>query len=267
MPDIENPALEDTQSDSDTEDIDLDTESSEDSDTDSDAQQPDRIALLEQQVAALATQNTKLVRDFSAAVGRYQSLQDKLESGKGDTDKLTKQLAASLGAVETALDTILNDESVDPALRQKAQEAKTKAKAQSEIDDLKAQMEALKTAPKEIIKEIEDDSNDLSPLERVLNTMIVKAGFHPTRDFDWGEASQVFTAEGEDGVIGYFTTKISEKLAEAQTTSRRQARKDTASRTPNPASAARTPEQKLGDDTLSLDERLATLRAMISNRV
>ena len=249
-------------------DEELDTdEELEDSDSEetNEDEQPDKLVLLEQEVAALRAQNSKVVRDFNAAVGRYQSLMDRLESGKGDTDALVRQVNSSVGAVEQVLDTILNDESVDPELRRKAAEVRSRTKADSELATLKAQVEALQAKP--VTKAIVPDDGELSPLEDMLNKMIISAGFHPTRDFDWAEAGDVFAKGGDEAVIAYFTNKIVEKKTDASATNRRQERKTNASKTPDPASATKTPEQKLGDDTLSLDERLATLRSMIANRV
>jgi hypothetical protein len=225
----------------------------------------DRYAELEAKVTALATQNSKLIKDFNSAVGRYQSLMDKLESGRGDTDKLVQQVNSSVGAVEQVLDTILNDESVDPELRRKAAEVRSRTKAETDLATMKAELEALKT--QRVQTPPVADTEELSPLEDMLNRMIVAAGFHPTRDFDWAEAGAVFNRDGEEAVIAYFTNKIIEKKTEASATNRRQARKTDASKTPSPASATRNPEDRLGDESLSLDERLATLRSMIANRV
>lgn len=248
--------------------LDPDSDATDDTDADDSedkAPEPevDKLALLEQQVTALATQNAKLIKDFNSAVGRYQSLMDKLESGKGDTDALVRQVNSSVGAVEQVLDTILNDESVDPELRRKAAEVRSRTKADTELATIKAELEAVKTKQNTPQAEVDDD---LSPLEGMLNKMVIAAGFHPTRDFDWVEAAGVYEKDGEDAVISYFTNKIIEKKTEASATTRRQERKTNASKTPDPASATRTPEQKLGDNSLSLDERVATLRAMIANR-
>lgn len=256
MDDLDEQTLEDS---TEEENEELDSEDS----LEEEAQQPDKLALLEQEVTALKNQNAKTVRDFNAAVGRYQSLMDKLESGKGDTDKLVTQVHSSIGAVEQVLETLLSDDSISPEVRVKAQEIRNRTKAESDVASLRAEIEALKTTKTQPVQEVQ--SEDLSPLERVVHTMINKAGYK-IEDFDWAEANTKYTVGGDDEVLGYFTNKIADMKAEADAASRRQTRKTNASKSPTQVSNSRAPEETLGDDSISLDDRLATLRSMLANR-
>lgn len=251
------------------EDQDLPEDTQEESeDTEEVPQQPDELALLKQEVAILRAQNAqtnKTVKDFSAAVGRYQSLMDRLESGSGDTSRLAKQVQSSIGAVDQVLDTILADENFSPEIRARAMAIRASAKATTELDDIKAELESLKNRKPEPPTQ-QTQQEELSPIEQMVHTMIGASGLK-IEDFDWNEAGTVYGTQGDAGVIGYFTNKIAEKRAEAQAAERRQSRKTASSTTPNPVGAARTPEQMLGDPSLGLDERRRILNDLISGRI
>lgn len=219
--DNEIEALESELEPDDSEEVDTESDDSEGSE-----EQPDRLALLEAEIAALknqTAQNIKAVKDFSAAVGRYQSLSDRLESGRGDTEKLTRELSASVTAVDKVLETILSAEDISPELRARAVEVRNRAKAEAELADLKATVEALRTAPPQ--REAQAAQTDLSPLEVTLNTMIMEAGFKPTVDFDWAAITEAYKGGGDGGAIKYVLDQITEKRTEAQATARRQARR------------------------------------------
>lgn len=250
--DQEVPDVEDSTEDSDTED------------TTEETKQPDEIALLKQEVALLRAQNNKTVKDFSAAVGRYQSLVDKLESGRGDTDKIARQVQSSIGAVDQVLETILGDETFSPEIRARAMAIRSSAKASTELDGLKAEIEALKNRKPEP-PVAADSAQELSPIEQLVHTMIGAASLK-IEDFDWNEAGSVYSTGGDMGVIGYFTNKIAEKRAEAQAAERRQSRKTSASKPPEQAGATRAPEQRLNDPTLDLDARYKILQDIMSGR-
>lgn len=245
-----------------------DAEDSEDSDAEDTAEepkQPDELALLKQEVALLRAQNTKTVKDFSAAVGRYQSLVDKLESGRGDTDKIARQVQSSIGAVDQVLETILADETFSPEIRARAMSIRASAKASTELDGLKLEIEALKNRkPEPPVQQTQQE--DLTPIEQTVHTMINSATLK-VEDFDWNEAGTVYQTGGDAGVIGYFTNKIAEKRAEAQAAERRQSRKTSSSKSPEQAGSSRTPEQMLGDSSLDLDQRRKILADMIAGRI
>lgn len=246
---------------------DPDVADSNDSDTEDsteEVQQPDEMALLKQEVALLKAQNTKVAKDFSAAVGRYQSLLDRFDSGKGDTDKLAKQVQSSIGAVDQVIDTILGDENFSPEIRARAQAIRASARANTELDGIKAELEALKNRKPEPPTQ-QTQQEDLSPIEQMVHTMINSSGLK-IDDFDWNEAGTVYGSTGDAGVIGYFTNKIAEKRAEAQAAERRQSRKTSASKPPEQAGASRTPEQMLGDSSLDLDQRRKILADIMAGR-
>lgn len=200
-------------------------EDSEDSDEQSG--EVDKLSQLEDRLAAVEGQNTKLVRDFSSAVGRVQSLIDRLESGRQvDAERFKTQLNTAVGGVEQQLDTILSSDMVDPELRARAQQARDRLRAETEQASLKAEVAALKqavTAPRQQAP----DPSQLSPLETNVHTMIADAGLR-IEDFDWTEANTVYGTRGEPGVYAYFTNKIAERRAESNAADRRQTKKTNA---------------------------------------
>ena len=235
-------------------------DSIEDDSTEEDSQQPDELALLKAEVAALRNQNSKIAKDFSAAVGRYQSLVDRLESGRGDTDKLSREIASSVNAVDKVLETILSADDISPELRARALEVRRSAKAEADLDSLRAEVESLKNRKPEPV--VVDTSNELSPLERTVHTMINKAGFS-IEDFNWTEANAVFSRDGDEGVVAYFTDQIVNRKVEASSTGRRQAKKESSKGSPRGADVGGDITSQLGDAADGdLDKGIALLRSM-----
>jgi hypothetical protein len=234
----------------------------EDSDDVDGVEPPDELALLKEEIASLRTQNaqqSKAVKDFSAAVGRYQSLIDKMEAGRGDTDKLARQLAASVGGVEQVIDTILADPNIDPEVRARALAARDSTKANAKLASLEAEIEALKNKP-EPVQEVQ--SNELTVLERTVHTMINRSGLQ-IEDFNWTEANLVYSQTGSEAeIISYFTNKIAEKKAESTAAERRQARKASAGKpAPKGADNAGDIATQL-ENAKDLDEGVEMLRKL-----
>ena len=187
----------------------------------------DKLAQLVERLANIEGRNNQLVKDFSSAVGRVQSLVDRLESGRQvDAERFKSQLNTAVGSVEQQLDTILASDMVDPEIRAKAQQARDRLRAEAEQATMKAEIEALKSTVTEQ-RQPQADPNQLSPVEYNVHTMIAEAGLK-IEDFDWTEANAVYGSRGEPGVYAYFTNKIAERKADATAAERRQAKKTSA---------------------------------------
>lgn len=232
-------------------------------DTDEQSGELDKLAQFEERLAAIEGQSTKLVRDFSSAVGRVQSLVDRLESGRQvDAERFKTQLNTAVGSVEQQLDTILASDMVDPELRAKAQQARDRLRAETEQASLKAEMAALRAAV--TTQRQAPDPNQLSPIEVNVHTMIADAGLK-IDDFDWDEANTVYGTRGEPGVYAYFTNKIAERKTEATAADRRQSKKVSAGKQPQGSQAgagdlAARMEHAL--DTGNLDDGVAILKSL-----
>lgn len=220
---------------------DLEDETTEDEVEDSDeleGQSDDRYAQLEQRLAAIEGQNSKLVNDFTASVGRMQSLMDRLDAGRqGDTVKLQKQLDTAVGAVEHQLDVVLASDTIDPDVRQRAQAVRDKMRAEAELASLRDEVDGLKTRPQTQAPAPLTTDDVLRRAETNTHAMIQNAGLQ-LEDFNWTEAQAIFATHGETGVYTYFTNKIAEHRAEQVATERRQARKTNAGKTPEATGTA-----------------------------
>lgn len=177
------------------------------------------------QVATLKDQNTKAARDFQAAVGRMQALYAKIESGKGDTDKLVQQLAAQMRQVDGALEVVLEDDVLDASVREKVKQARTKATSEHDLASLKAEIESLKTA-REAPAVATDDS--IRAFEEAIVEEIESYGLSPNDAvFDWtGEASTILKTSGIGATQKYFRSKIKAALEAKLAAERRQERKE-----------------------------------------
>lgn len=229
---------------------------------DPEGQTEDKFALFEQRIAGIEAQNTKLVSDFAASVGRVQSLITRLESGReGDTERLQKQVNSAVSTVESQLDVILSSEAVDPEIRARAQQARDRMRAEADVASLRDEVAQLKNRPAVVQPQ---QTNDLSPIEQNVHAMIFEAGMK-LEDFDWEEARGVGSRRGEPGIYSYFTNKIAEQKAELAATERRQARKTNAGRgAPNGAGVGGDMASKLeaAVDSGNLDEGVALLRSL-----
>lgn len=208
----------------------LDEEVDDSEDSEEQSGEVDRLAQLEARLTSMEGQNVKLVRDFSSAVGRVQSLIDRLESGRQyDTERLKTQINSAVGGVEKQLDTILESDIVDPEIRARAQQARDRLRAETEQAQMKAEVEALKAvvAQRQQPQQPAVDPSQLSPLEVNVHTMIADANLK-IDDFDWTEANSIYAQRGEPGVYAYFTNKIAERKAEATAAERRQVKKTNA---------------------------------------
>lgn len=205
-----------------------DTEVEDSEDSEEQSGEVDRLAQLEARLTSMEGQNVKLVRDFSSAVGRVQSLIDRLESGRQyDTERLKTQINSAVGGVEKQLDTILESDIVDPEIRARAQQARDRLRAETEQAQMKAEVEALKAVMVQRQQQPVVDPSQLSPLEVNVHTMIADANLK-IDDFDWNEANSIYAQRGEPGVYAYFTNKIAERKAEATAAERRQVKKTNA---------------------------------------
>lgn len=210
-----------------------DQDSSDEGDSGETENQPEGLTLekLAAEVAMLRQSQAKTLRDFNAAVGRVQSVVSRIDSGRGDTDQLTKQLRSQIGAVDKAIDAILEDETMSPEIKERARAARSNAAATSELEDIKAQLEALKNPAK---PDAPDDSAVLSFEDSIVEE-IESYGLDPDdAAFDWkGEATQIMLTKGADETRKYFRRKVKDILAEKAAAERRQSRKESSSKKPD----------------------------------
>ena len=216
--------------DNDQELLDQETESTEEVEEEAPEDKPDEVALLRQEIEQLRTQNARSLNEVKAAIGRYQSLAATLAQGSELSASQAKKLESSVGAVEKALDTLLEDETLTPEVRARARQAKTEARAAADSAALREEIDALKKAPSRTAP-VPQDPEELAPIERAVHTMIRRAGMK-IADFDWAEAATVYSTKGDDGLLDFFADKIDAKRAEAKSAESRQTKKASAGTPP-----------------------------------
>lgn len=210
----------------DTEDTAADSAEDDSSDDDQNPDlTPERLLA---RVEALEAANATHARNLTAAIGRYQKLQAKIDSGD-DSTKTLRELRAASTASQAAIDAILEDEAIDPAVKARARAARQQAASDSEKQELLDRLDRLENKRPDPTSDDEDDTSPpaVSPFERELWSMITSFGLEITDPvFDWkGEATRILTTQGQDAARAYFTTKIREKLEGTQSSERRQQRK------------------------------------------
>ena len=245
-------------------DDDQDTGLDEDAGTGADdGQGDDKLALLEQQIAELKAQNTRLDRDFKSGVGRLQSIVTRLESGRGDPDALQRQFNSEMSGVRNILDAILQDENISDESRARARSAIERAKSESDLAAVKAKLEALEGGG----RRVEDD--DVLPrrardFENAMVFAIEQAGLDPDDPmWDWaGAATQVFVQQGEAAGQAYFRKKIGDARATQQASERRQSRKESAGKG-GASTAAEGGSTRLLDPANNKEQNLKTLASLL----
>ena len=191
---------------------------------------PDEMATLRTEVALLRAQNAKTANEVKAAIGRYQALLTAADAGREVSTTQSKRLEGAVGAVENALDALLDDESITPEVKTRVRAARAEARAKADTSAMREEIEALKKAP--VRREPEPAADDeLAPIEKTVHALIRRAGMK-IEDFDWAAASAIYSTKGDDGVIDHFMTLIDTKRAETEATGRRQARKTNAGTEP-----------------------------------
>ena len=224
---------------------------------DSGEQQGPTLEQLQTELATLKATNTKSQRELIAAVGRLQALQAKVDAGTGDSETVTA-LQTQMAAANEVLDALLEDEAIDPKVKERAGRARTKAQSDSELATLRREIEALKNDRKAPAPAAND--NAPSPFEVGVVTAIQTAGLDPddTSLFDWQEATQLFHTKGAAAATDYFKTKIAEGLASKSAAGRRQTKKDAGSTQVNKAGG---PATNPLDPERPAEERLKYLMA------
>lgn len=207
---------------------------------DSGEQQGPTLEQLQTELATLKATNTKSQRELIAAVGRLQALQAKVDAGTGDSETVTA-LRTQMAAANEVLDALLDDEAIDPKVKERAGRARTKAQADSELAALKREIEALKADRKTPAQQTVND-NAPTPFEVGVVTAIQTAGLDPddTALFDWQEATQLFHTQGAAAARDYFKKKIEEGLASKSAAGRRQVKKEAGSTQVNKAGGPAT---------------------------
>ena len=206
--------------------------------------------------------NLKLFNDLKSSIGRFQSLQARLEEGRGDSTKLREQVNEQVSVVDQTLERLLDgiDESaLDPKVRQDITKIRSEYRAKADRASLEA----------ELLEKMRKESAPVVPqrpqvpaVEVEINALIEAADMNPD-DFDWSEAATVWQKDGDGALRKYFLGKITEKRTEAEAAERRQTRRTNATRSPNPSS---TPDANARLREGNLDDRLKALRELTSNR-
>lgn len=223
---------------------------------DSGEQQGPTLEQLQAEIATLKSTNTKAQRELIAAVGRLQALQAKVDAGTGDSETVTA-LKTQMAAANEVLDALLEDEAIDPKVKERAGRARTKAQSDSELAQLKREIEALKAQRKDPAPV--DSGTGPSPFEVGVVTAIEAAGLDPDDPiFDWQEATQLFHTKGAASARDYFKTKIEEGLAAKSAAGRRQSKKEAGSTQVNKAGG---PATNPLDPERPAEERLKYLMA------
>ena len=218
--------------DDDEEYADTDAEADDSADTPpSEEQSVDKVAALEAQVAALSAQNRQASQDFSTAVGRYNSILAKLNSGQGNSDAAVRQLYSQLVEMNESLDAVLSDETLDPKVREKAFAARNSAASKAKLEALEAEIAAIRSGRYDSPPPAAPQAASADPIlsfEDGLVSEIESYGLNPDDPaFDWkGQATQLLTTQGAAATQKYIRGVISSLLKESGASDRRQARKE-----------------------------------------
>lgn len=173
------------------------------------------LETLQAEVASLRAAQTKQVTDFTAAVGRYQSLEARVAARGGDADVLV-ELRSRQEAMDEALKAVLDDETVSPAIKARAQAAfdkQTAAAATARDTAQQKRIEALETAQRGGASG-GAQAAAVSPFERGVLTAIEAADLDPDDPaFDWAGKASEAVLKGEAAGLAYFKAKIKELVA------------------------------------------------------
>ena len=209
-------------------------------------------------VAKLESATAAHTRDLTAAVGRFQSLQAKVDAGSATAAEV-RALSVAQAAAQEAIDAIAEDEALDPTVRTKAAAARSRAAtklAEDEKAALQARLDALESRGTAAAAPAGVD-----PFEQELWDMIESFGLEKTDPiFDWkGEATNLLMNQGQAATRRYFTAKIRERLATEDTSDRRQMRKSAGKVGGSPAASTGVKEL---DASRPIEDRLKYLQSI-----
>lgn len=247
-------------------DLMLDDEDFEDDEEDSDADSSDSTEsdqtgpTIEQvlaRVEALESATAAHRKDLLATVGRYQSLQAKVDAGDG-TAKTLRELRTSQKAADAAIDAILTDEAIDPTVKARASAARSQSAVELEKEELLARLEALEKVKVVPADQTSPDDDEDSAFIKEIHALIEANDLNVNDpSFDWqGEATKVYRTQGAKASRKYFLAKINELLEETNSTDRREMRKSAASKRVAPEGSAKNEL----DESRPLADRLKALR-------
>lgn len=208
-------------------DLDLDDTGPAGDDKGDDDQQGVTAEQLQARVAELETLNTRQSRDLIAAIGRLQALDEKLSKGTGDAEAVAT-LQAGLDTANEMLDALLEDDAIDPKVKERATRARTTAQAKNdraEAERLRKRVEELeKNPPRAATASAADDAP--TPFEEGIVAAIEVAGLDPDDElFDWKEATRLMRSQGQRAVTAYFRKQITAGLEAKSATNRREGRR------------------------------------------
>ncbi len=240
-----------------------DDEKAADDDANTLSDDPSELEQLQERVAEYE-KDKETVLDLRRSVGRLQAELEKLGKVEQITDAdVDAKVKTELGGTQEILAELLNgmdDTVIDPSLRAKINGVIENSRRAAERDSLVKEVE---DKVRVIVKEAtpEPQGTGRSPLEIEIVEEIQGYGLDD-KDFDWSEASRVFSNSGDGALRNWFRGQIAEKLEEDRADKRRQSRKDDSQGSPDPAGTPRSDHEKLGSTDVSLDDKVKILRDM-----
>lgn len=186
-----------------------------------------------------------------------QSTASRLEKSHGDSTAERSQLAANVKVANDAIDALLEDEAVDPKVREKVRSLRTSATSNSELAEVRRQLAALEAA-REAPAADATGSDAPSPFEQAMVAAIEANGLDPDDAlFDWsGEISRLYRTN-PDTARSHVVAQIRAGLAAKAQAERRTTRKAAGTAGSKPAGDA------VNDlDVGTLEERMKKLRSI-----
>jgi hypothetical protein len=236
-------------------------------------EEPSELDQLRADVASLRAERAH-IDDLRRSVGRIQALESQLETAK-QTDletreQLVSEIEDNFGGVTELLETVVNgidETSIDPATRARAQAVLNDRKRAAELASLK------KTVTAEVRQELQPaqpqqvqpqqtspfTQQELVNYSRLMEDRLTAGGVNPD-NVDWTSATRELVEKGLDGLISFVDGEI-ERSSAAKT---RQASKKSAG-SGSPSTGAATPDPgdvSTGIDYKDVDDGIAKLRAL-----
>lgn len=231
-------------------------------------EEPNQWDEVTKRIAALEEANKRaesLGTDLRRSVGRVQSILDRMETATGKTradleaslDEKFSELSGLLEDVSGNIDPAILPDSVKEKVRSARQQAAQRAAAVN-IDKLVAEkVQAMMPTP--------TPTNDIPvewrAFEREMEATIKAAGLDPDNKevFDWQYAGYLLTQGRMDAAKSYFESTIETNSPNA---AKLQAKKEAASESPTGAGASASKQwhEKLGDRSVSLEEKIKILK-------
>jgi hypothetical protein len=214
-------------------------------------------------VQALDQKYSSQFEDLRRTVGRVQSITSQFDKGTANDEtvqKLSEQFQSTSDQLE-ALVSGLDENSIDPALRERIVQAQQQARSVAERTSLK--QEILEEVKKEQTPVADPAPNQAMAVEAAMLKQMQEYGVDSTDDaFDWTKAREHFQAGDMDALGTWMRTGIKTALAASDSDGRRQARKESGKPAPKAASEGKSKTDAILEDGEwdNLDEAVQALR-------